>query len=192
MSSCTGAPLPACSSQGCRPSGRAERRTPADLLRLLQNAFLHAEHDRFDEAAARAAVRDAATEFRRILETDDYALLARIDSSPETPPHSDRARGLLYNLAFLEYNDFYCRSHSVIRRIDAYRAASRGAQECRHRVSPSQSGISVRNTPGAFLRLQRMLEGRRSFALCFLTYSDSPTATRSLIFWKRNFARACE
>ena len=26
---------------------------------------------------------------------------------------------------------------------------------------------------GAFLRLQRMLEGRRSFSLCFLTYSDS-------------------
>ena len=26
---------------------------------------------------------------------------------------------------------------------------------------------------GAFLRLQRLLEGRRSFALCFLTYSDS-------------------
>ena len=26
---------------------------------------------------------------------------------------------------------------------------------------------------GAFLRLQRMLEGRRSFTLCFLMYSDS-------------------
>ena len=101
---------------------------PRDLLRLLQNAFLHAEHDRFDEAAARAAVRDAATEFRRILETEDYALLARIDSSPETPPHSDRARGLLYNLALLEYNDCYCRSHPVIRTIDAYRTA-RGAVE---------------------------------------------------------------
>ena len=96
---------------------------PRDLLRLLQNAFLHAEHDRFDEEAARAAVRDAATEFRRILESEDYALLARIDSSPETPPHSDRARGLLYNLALLEYNDFYCRSHPVIRTTDAYRAA---------------------------------------------------------------------
>ena len=101
---------------------------PRDLLRLLQNAFLHAEHDRFDEEAARAAVRDAATEFRRILGSEDYALLARIDSSPETPPHSDRARGLLYNLALLEYNDFYCRSHPVIRTTDAYRAA-RGALE---------------------------------------------------------------
>ena len=96
---------------------------PRDLLRLLQNAFLHAEHDRFDEAAARAAVRDVATEFRRILETEDYGLLARIDSSPETPPHTDRARALLYNLALLEYNDFYCRSHPAIRTTDAYRVA---------------------------------------------------------------------
>ena len=96
---------------------------PRDLLRLLQNAFLHAEHDRFDEAAARRAVRDVATEFRRFLETEDYALLARIDSTPETPPHTDRARALLYNLALLEYNDFYCRSHPVIRTTDAYRMA---------------------------------------------------------------------
>ena len=96
---------------------------PRDLLRLLQNAFRHAEHDRFDDDSVRAAVREAATEFRRILDPDDYGLLARIDLSPTTPPHSDRARHLLYNLALLEYNDFYCRSHPVIRTTDAYREA---------------------------------------------------------------------
>ena len=37
-------------------------------------------------------------------------------------------RVLLYNLALLEYNDFYCRSHPVIRTTNAYRAA-RGALE---------------------------------------------------------------
>ena len=96
---------------------------PRDLLRLLQTAFRHAEADRFDDASAQAAVREAATEFRRILDSEDYALLARTDSFPDTPPHSDRARGLLYNLALLEYNDFYWRSHPVIRTTDAYRAA---------------------------------------------------------------------
>ena len=96
---------------------------PRDLLRLLQTAFRHAEDDRFDDASAQAAVREAATEFRRILDSEDYALLARTDSFPDTPPHSDRARGLLYNLALLEYNDFYWRSHPVIRTTDAYRAA---------------------------------------------------------------------
>ena len=96
---------------------------PRDLLRLLQNAFRHAENDRFDEASARAAVREAATEFRRILDSEDYELLAQIDSNPTTPPYSDRARDLLYNLALLEYNDFYCRSHPVTRTTDAYRKA---------------------------------------------------------------------
>lgn len=96
---------------------------PRDLLRLLQNAFRHAEHDRFDHDSVRAAVREAATEFRRILEPDDYELLAQIDSRLATPPHSDDARQLPYNLALLEYNDFYCRSHPVIRTIDAYREA---------------------------------------------------------------------
>ena len=96
---------------------------PRDLLRLLQSAFRHAEHDRFDNDSVYAAVREAATEFRRILDPEDYELLAQLDSRPTTPPHSDRARHLLYNLALLEYNDFYCRSHPVIRTIDAYREA---------------------------------------------------------------------
>ncbi len=93
---------------------------PRDLLRLLQNAFRHAEKDRFDREAAEAAVEEAATEFRRILVTEDYPVLAEIDSSLETPPHNERVRGLLYNLALLEYNNYYCRCHPVIRRIPAF------------------------------------------------------------------------
>ena len=96
---------------------------PRDLLRLLQNAFGHAENDRFDMASAQQAVREAATEFRQILTREDYDLLAEIDSIPETPPLSERARKLLYDLALLAYNDFYCRSHPVIRTLDAYRTA---------------------------------------------------------------------
>ena len=101
---------------------------PRDLLRLLQSAFRHARNDRFDEDSAHAAVREAATEFRRILDPEDYELLAQIDSRPTTPPHSDRARHLLYNLALLEYNDFYCRSHPVIRATDGYGEAQKALQ----------------------------------------------------------------
>ena len=43
---------------------------------------------------------------------------------------------------------------------------------------------------GAFLRLQRMLEGRRSFALCFLTYSDSPYRDKVADFLEAKL-RAC-
>ena len=35
----------------------------------------------------------------------------------------ERSRNLLYNLALLEYNNFYWCSHPVIREIDAYQVA---------------------------------------------------------------------
>ena len=99
---------------------------PRDLLRLLRYAFLNAEHGRFDEASARRAVRELATEFRRFLGPKDYRLLAEIDSaSPERtmPDNPDHRRRLLYNLALLEYNKFFWRSHPVIRTTDEYEAA---------------------------------------------------------------------
>ena len=101
---------------------------PRDLLRLLHNAFLYTEHGRFDETSVRRAVREAATDFRRFLGREDYELLAKIDfaqSEQALSNDSERTRDLLYNLALLEYNNFYWRSHPVIRTIDAYKAARR-------------------------------------------------------------------
>ena len=104
---------------------------PRDLLRLLLRAFQYAEHDRFDDDAARRAVRETASVFRRILTQDDYRLLAAIDTDSERPPSSDpeRARHLLYNLALLEYNDYFWRSHPAVRLNDAYRDAQRAIGE---------------------------------------------------------------
>ena len=96
---------------------------PRDLFRLLLNAFKYAENDRFDESSAQRAVREAATDFRRFLHPEDYELLANMDSARVSPILSDRTRSLLYNLALLEYNNFYWRSHPVIRTTDAYQAA---------------------------------------------------------------------
>ena len=98
---------------------------PRDLLRLLQQAFQYAERDRFDDNAARRAVRETASMFRRILEPDDYRLLAEIDLSAQQPPSTERTRHLLYNLALLEYNDYFWRSHPAIRTTDSYRNARR-------------------------------------------------------------------
>lgn len=98
---------------------------PRDLLRLLKYAFTHAERDHFDNDAARQAVRQVASEFQRMLEPEDYELLAGIDSISKPPPHTDRTRHLLYNLALLEYNDYYWRSHPAIRATDAYRNTRR-------------------------------------------------------------------
>lgn len=101
---------------------------PRDLLRLLQQTFQYAEHDRFDDNAAQRAVRETASMFRRMLEPEDYRLLAEIDSSDssvEQTQSTARARHLLYNLALLEYNDYYWRSHPVVRTTVAYRNARR-------------------------------------------------------------------
>ena len=96
---------------------------PRDLLRLLLNAFKHAEHDRFDDASGHQAVREMAADFRRILNPDDYLLLATIDAGHSPPSDSERVRYLLYNLALLEYNDYFWRSHPVLRATQEYRTA---------------------------------------------------------------------
>ena len=105
---------------------------PRDLLRLLQQAFQYAEYDRFDDNAALRAVGEIASMFRRILEPDDYRLLAQIDSidwSVEQPASTDRTRQLLYNLALLEYNDHYWRTHPAVQTTAAYRNARRQTDE---------------------------------------------------------------
>ena len=43
----------------------------------------------------------------------------------EQTQSTERARHLLYNLALLEYNDYYWRSHPVVRTTVAYRNARR-------------------------------------------------------------------
>jgi len=95
---------------------------PRDLLRLLQYTFENATGDLFDRKAAERAVDGLATEYRVFLEAGDYALLAHIDQEPEAEHNSERVRYLLYNLALLEYNSFWWRSHPVIRRLQAYRS----------------------------------------------------------------------
>ena len=104
---------------------------PRDLLRLVQSAFSFAEGSQFDLASTRRAVNQLASDYRRILDPEDYELLARIDQSPSNPAHSDRARHLLYNLALLEYNDYYWRSHPVIRTSESYRTASVSLRQSR-------------------------------------------------------------
>lgn len=95
---------------------------PRDLLRLLRYAFLHAEEGRFSATSARFAIRGVATEYRRILGPSDYRTLARVDTGQEVD--NDRVNPLLYNLALLEYNNFYRGSHPVVRTTEEYRRAA--------------------------------------------------------------------
>ena len=105
---------------------------PRDLLRLVLNAFKHAEGDRFDVESACRAVREMASDYRRVLRSEDYRLLAIIDSRREVPPGSERVRDLLYNLTLLEYNDFFWRSHPTIRTTPEYETARQEVYDADH------------------------------------------------------------
>ena len=94
-----------------------------DLLRLLHNTFTYSGSERFDRQAARRAVNELAKEFLRILNAEDYPVLAQMDASKTSPILTDQTRQLLYNLALLEYNNLYWRSHPTIRTLDHYRHA---------------------------------------------------------------------
>ncbi len=96
---------------------------PRDLLRLIQYTFEHTKHDRLDRPAAERAVHNLATDYRQFLNAEDYALLREIDDEPTVEHNSARARHLLYNLALLEYNTYWWRSHPVVRTLAAYQGA---------------------------------------------------------------------
>lgn len=97
---------------------------PRDLMRLLDHAFGHATRDRFDAEAVTEAIRSLAGEYRRILDADDYRLLAEIDrGGARCTPNGEASSRLLGNLALLEYDGDWWQSHPVIRTLPAYRSA---------------------------------------------------------------------
>jgi hypothetical protein len=98
---------------------------PRELLRLLKLCCEFAEDLCIDTATVDSASKQLASEYRRFLEPDDYALLARIDQDDSHAGNDQRTRRLLYNLALLEYNDgTWRRSHPVVRTLEGYRRAA--------------------------------------------------------------------
>jgi len=101
---------------------------PRELLRLLQ---LCCEFfgDKIDAGVVTKAIAQLASEYRRQLEAEDYALLVKIDRDPLDTGNDERVQHLLYCLALLEYNDgSWRRSHPVIRTLEGYRRAEAAAQ----------------------------------------------------------------
>lgn len=101
---------------------------PRDLLRLLNYSYESSTGDRIDQKAASAAVRRMASDYRRLIGEEDYALLRDIDDSPPRhAPNNARVQELLHNLVVLEYNDYWWNSHPVVRALPGYVEAAREA-----------------------------------------------------------------
>ncbi|HRD49349.1 MAG: ATP-binding protein [Candidatus Competibacter sp.] len=97
---------------------------PRELLILLKLGCEFTEEDQIGPNHIESAIKQLASEYRRFLEPDDYALLARIDNDEIHAGNDERTRRLLYNLALLEYNDAsWRRSHPVVRTLEGYQRA---------------------------------------------------------------------
>lgn len=93
-----------------------------DLIRLLNYCLLETYGKPIDRPAAEAAVKELATEYRRLIQPEDYAELYRIDLAPKPEtPATEQTRRLLYNLVLLEYNAYWWRSHPLVSTLEAYR-----------------------------------------------------------------------
>lgn len=99
---------------------------PRDMLRLLNVAINQAEGEMIDKESARKAVRQVANEYRRILNSQDYEILIQIDNNPDTPDDytDEETTRMLYNLVLLEYNDYFWKSHPLIRTLPGYQKAA--------------------------------------------------------------------
>lgn len=96
-----------------------------DLLRLVRAAFSRIPASTITRAVAELAVRDVAAEYQRLVRQSDWVDLVRIDRSEgdEKDRTDDRLR-LLYDLVLLEYNNYWWRSHPLVRTLPAYQKAA--------------------------------------------------------------------
>lgn len=97
-----------------------------DLLRLVRAAFARIQADTITQGVAELAVRDVALEYQRLVRQSDWADLVRIDRSKgEEKDRTDDRLRLLYDLVLLEYNNYWWRSHPLVRTLPAYTKALR-------------------------------------------------------------------
>lgn len=96
-----------------------------DLMRLMD--FCLAEtlgRKLIDTDIANTAIKFLATEYQRVIQQNDYALLVEIDRAATSHvPVSQQSCHLLYNLVLLEYNSYWWQSHPVVRTLPAYQLA---------------------------------------------------------------------
>jgi len=98
---------------------------PREMLRVLKLCCEYAEADVIDAATVDAAIKLLASEYRRFLVPEDFAVLAKVDRELAHGGNDERTRRLLYNLALLEYNDGgWQRSHPVVRTLEGYQRAT--------------------------------------------------------------------
>ena len=95
---------------------------PLELVRLLGLTWEKCRHNQLDRPAAERAVASMASDFRRMLHGDDYALIRRIDAGDEAQADRPELTKLFKILALLEYNEHWWRSHPIVQSLPGYQS----------------------------------------------------------------------
>lgn len=97
---------------------------PRDLLRMIRYAIRSSDKKQFKREDIDEAIHNLAMEYRMILNADDYKILYEIDQSEGIYKNSKRVRELLFDLAILQYNNYWWRSHPIIRQLEEYKSVA--------------------------------------------------------------------
>ncbi|MCK6400626.1 MAG: hypothetical protein L6Q74_01725 [Sphaerotilus natans subsp. sulfidivorans] len=92
-----------------------------DLLRLIRACFSLLDDEQITRAVAEQAVQEVAAEYRRLVQQSDWSDLVAIDRSHgEEKDRTESRLRLLYDLVLLEYNNYWWRSHPLVRELPPY------------------------------------------------------------------------
>lgn len=99
-----------------------------DLIRLVYACFSRIDDSQITGRIAELAIKEVATPYERQIMAGDWQDIVKIDKSlgEEKARTPERLR-LLYDLVLLEYNDYWWRSHPLIRTLPAYKKAALNA-----------------------------------------------------------------
>jgi hypothetical protein len=97
---------------------------PRHLIQLLKYLYVRAE-DRFKQKDFDYSIKRFATNYERFLTMEDYGVLFRQDQNPQDTTPSEEKRRLLHNLALLQYNSFWWKSHPAVRTLPVYQNMDR-------------------------------------------------------------------
>lgn len=115
---------------------------PRDLLRLVRGCFSRLDAAPVTLAVAQRAVRDLAADAERNVLQENWTEIVKIDASKGTDKGRTEARmKMLYELVLLEYNNYWWRSHPLVREIAGYARA-----KAEYEYQASQAG-NIGNLP---------------------------------------------
>ena len=96
---------------------------PRLLLRLLKYAWRGSDMQQFRKKDVEKAFHLLAMDYRKFIKPEDYEILYKVDKGEILDGSSDQIRRLLFDLAILEYNSGWWRSHPAVRELDGYKKA---------------------------------------------------------------------